>query len=57
MIFATVFIDGYFLFLAEDCQSLRSFIDTCSPVRGLRNNFAFDNISVDEDGNFIPQNN
>lgn len=45
-----------FWFSADDCQSLRLFIDNCSPVRGLRSNFAFDNIDVDENGNFIPQN-
>ncbi|XP_031633289.1 uncharacterized protein LOC116347035 [Contarinia nasturtii] len=38
----------------EDCDTLRTFIDNCSPTRGIRNNFSFDNIDVDENGNFIP---
>lgn len=45
----------FVLFPGEDCSTLRSFIDNCSPIRAARLNFSYDSVDVDENGNFIPQ--
>lgn len=40
-------------FAGEDCLSLRTFIDNCSPIRGTREIGGIANVDVDENGNII----
>lgn len=48
---------GFVVFLGDSCTTLRSFIESCSPIRASRLNFSYDSVDVDENGNYVPQDN